>query len=231
MKRDEAVAALRRVADPSRRPGMARVGIDVTHALGVSVPDIRRIARLAGTDDELARALWDTRIHEARMLATLVADPATLPRTQMETWVADLDSWDVGDAAADLFATTPHRDEAIVAWAAREEPFVKRCAFAMIARRAVSDRAAGDDAFTAYFPLIATAAHDDRNVVKKGVSWALRQIGKRNRALHAAAEAEAGRILDDALATGTSGARWVARDVLRELRNPATIARLRDQED
>jgi 3-methyladenine DNA glycosylase AlkD len=228
MNVDEAVDALREVADPSRRPGMARVGIDVTNALGVSVPQIRRIAKRAGTDPPLAEALWDTGVHEARMLATLVADPASLTRRQMDEWAADLDSWDVGDFAADLFASTPHRDQTIAAWSARQEPFVKRCAFAMIARRAVSDKDAPDAAFVAYLPLIRTGARDDRNDVKKGVSWALRQIGKRNRALHAAAEAEAQRILDDALVSGSRGARWVARDVLRELRDPATIARLRD---
>jgi len=206
---------------------MARVGIDVTNALGVSVPHLRRVARRAGRDQALAEALWATGIHEARFLATLVADPARMPRDLTESWVAGIGSWDVGDAAADLFAGTPFRDELIASWASREETFVKRCAFAMIARRAVSDKAASDDAFVGYFPSIAQAAHDDRNEVEKGVSWALRQIRKRNRALHAAAEAEADRILSDALASGSRGARWVARDVLRELRNPATIARLR----
>lgn len=227
MNVDEAIAELRSVADPTRRPGMARVGINVDRALGVGVPHIRRIAKRAGTDQVLADALWATGLHEARTLATLVADPATLGGRRMASWVADLDSWDVGDAAADLFASTPQRDESIAEWAEREEPYVKRCAFAMIARRAVSDKAASDDVFTGYFPVIAAAARDDRNEVKKAVSWALRQIGKRNRALHTAAITEAERILDDALATGSRGARWVARDVLRELRNPATISRLR----
>jgi 3-methyladenine DNA glycosylase AlkD len=207
---------------------MARVGIDVSRALGVSVPYIRRIAKRAGTDDALAVALWDTAIHEARMLATLVADPAEVPRARVEAWILDVTSWDLGDFCADLFVRTPYRDALIETWATREEPFVKRCAFAMIARRAVSDRAAEDVAFIAYLPLIAAAAVDDRNDVRKGVSWALRQIGKRDRTLHAAALAQAERILDDALASGSRGARWVARDVLRELRNPATLARLRD---
>lgn len=227
MNVDEALAELRAAADLARRPGMARVGINIDRALGVSVPHIRRIAKRAGTDQPLADALWTTGVHEARMLATLVADPATLGSHRMASWVADLDSWDVGDFAADLFASTPQRDDAIAEWAAREEPYVKRCAFAMIARRAVSDKAAPDDVFTGYFPAIAAAARDDRNEVKKAVSWALRQIGKRNRALHAAASVEAERILEDALATGSRGARWVARDVLRELRNPVTISRLR----
>lgn len=206
---------------------MARVGVTVERALGVSVPDIRRIAKRAGTDHALALGLWATGIHEARILATLVADPGAMTEAEMETWAADLDSWDVGDSAADLFAATPFRDRAIRAWAARDEPYIKRAAFAMIARRAVSDRAASDAVFIRYFPLIRRGADDDRNEVKKGVSWALRQIGKRDRALNAAAVEHAERILADAVRTGSRGARWVARDVLRELRAEAVLGRLR----
>lgn len=227
MNAEEAVAALRSVADTGRLPGMARVGIRVDRAIGVSVPHIRRIAKRAGTDHPLAMALWDTGIHEARMLATLVADPAALTEAQTESWARGLDSWDVGDFAADLFAATPARDRTIRAWARRQEPFVKRCAFAMIARRAVSDKAASDASFVRLFPLIRRAAEDDRNEVKKAVSWALRQIGKRNRALNAAAATEAERLLEGALRTGSRGARWVARDVLRELRSDAVRERLR----
>ena len=228
MNLDEAIAALRSAADPTRRPGMARVGIRVDRALGVSVPNVRQIARRAGTDHRLALALWGTAIHEARVLATLVADPGVMTDAEMERWVAGIDSWDVGDAAADLFAATPVRDRKIRAWAVREEPFVKRCAFAMIARRAVSDRNASDAAFVRLFPLIRRAARDDRNEVMKGVSWALRQIGKRDRALNAAAIDEAERILADGVATGSRGSRWVGRDVLRELRAESTLARLRN---
>ena len=215
---DEALEALRAVADPSRKPGMARVGIAVDHALGVSVPNIRAIAKRSGTDHHLALALWASGVHEARILATLVADPARITARQMERWVGQIDSWDVGDAAADLFATTHTRDLLIHTWAGRSEPFVKRCAFAMIARAAVSDKDAPDATFVAWFPLIRRASADDRNEVKKGVSWALRQIGKRNAVLYAAAILEAEAMLDQALRTGSRGSRWVARDVLRELR-------------
>jgi 3-methyladenine DNA glycosylase AlkD len=223
----EATDALRAAADPSRKPGMARVGIRIDDALGVRVPDIRRIAKRADTDQALADGLWATGIHEARYLATMVADPAAFTATKMDRWAADIDSWDVGDAAADLFAASPLRERKIRAWAAREEPFVKRAAFAMIARRAVSDRGASDAAFARYFALIRRGATDDRNEVKKGVSWALRQIGKRNRSLNAAAIEQAERILTDAIASGSRGARWVGRDVLRELRADRTQVRLR----
>lgn len=226
MTPDEALDELRAAADPARKPGMARVGIAVDRALGVPVPSIRAIARRAGTDHGLARALWATGVHEARFLATLVADPGAMTEAEMDRWARDLDSWDVGDAAADLFVRTPARDATIRRWARDEAPYVKRTAFAMIARRAVSDRAASDAAFRRYLPTIRRAARDDRNEVRKAVSWALRQVGKRNAALHADAIAAAERILADGERTGARGSRWVARDVLRELRSDAVLRRL-----
>ncbi len=222
MTPEEAVAALEAAADPSRLPGMARVGIEVSHALGVSVPSIRRIAKRARTDQALAQALWATGIHEARMLAALVADPSALSFEAMRAWARDLDSWDVTDMLADTFVATPHADRAILAWSTARHGFTKRCAFSMIARLAVGHPGEPDFTYLGYLPLIRTAATDDRNEVKKAVNWALRQIGKRNRALHTAALAEAEALLglDDRTA------RWIARDAIRELRNPATAARI-----
>jgi 3-methyladenine DNA glycosylase AlkD len=219
MNLQSAVSHLRAAADPSRKPGMARVGIRIDRALGVSVPNIRRIAKLAGTDHLLARALWSTQIHEARVLATLVEDAASIPWAQMGRWAKQVDSWDLGDAAADLFAATPFRDRAITEWSSRTEPFVKRCAFAMIARVAVHEKGAPDAMFIAWFPLIEAGATDERGEVKKAVSWALRQIGKRNGKLHVAAIAHAEHLLNEALASGSKSERWIARDVLRELRH------------
>jgi 3-methyladenine DNA glycosylase AlkD len=218
------IAELRDRADPSRKPGMSRVGIDVSRALGVSVPQIRAQAKRCGTDHDLARALWRTGIHEARILATLVADPEAISDGDMESWAADLSSWDVCDFAADLFGRTTAGIAKIPAWGRRSEGYVKRCAFSMIARRAVSAKSAPDREFLGYLPVIRRGAADPRNEVKKGVSWALRQIGKRNRALHAAAMKEAERIL----ALATPSARWIARDVLRELGSEKIRSRLPD---
>ena len=215
---------LRERADPSRKPGMARVGIDVSRALGVSMPNLRAIAKACGVDHTLALGLWKTGIHEARILATLVADPEALTEVQRERWALDITSWDLCDSAADLFGRTPSQADVIRGWARRPEAFVKRCAFSMIARRSVWAKQAPDREFLGYLPLIRRAATDDRNEVKKGVSWALRQIGKRNRALHSAAIEEAERIL----AVGTPSATWIARDVLRELGSEKTRSRLPD---
>jgi 3-methyladenine DNA glycosylase AlkD len=203
---------------------MARVGINVSRALGVSMPNIRAIAEACGVDHTLALGLWKTGIHEARILATLVADPEALTEVQRERWVRDVTSWDLCDSAADLFGRTRSQADAIRAWARRPETFVKRCAFSMIARRAVWAKQAPEREFLGYLPLIRRAATDDRNEVKKGVSWALRQIGKRNRALHSAAIDEAERIL----LLESPSARWIARDVLRELGSEKTRSRLPD---
>ena len=216
------VAELRRRADPTRKPGMARVGIDVSRALGVPMPDIRAVAKTCGVNHALALGLWKTEIHEARILATLVADPDAQTEVERERWVLDITSWDLCDSAADLFGRAPAHSSVIRAWVRRPEAFVKRCAFSMIARRSVWAKQAPNREFLGYLPLIRRAATDDRNEVKKGVSWALRQIGKRNPALHSAAIAEAERIL----LLGTPSARWLARDVLRELGSEQTRSRL-----
>lgn len=221
MNLDEAVTQLRTLADPSRKPGMARVGIDVGRALGVSVPNVRSIARRARTDQALARRLWSTGIHEARILAVLVADPARTTPEDREGWVVDIGSWDVCDLAADLFGRMPDAERTIQVWARRPEPYVRRCAFSMIARAAVREKAWPDERFELFFPLIRRAAVDDRNEVKKAVSWALRQIGKRNGALHAGAID----VAEALLAVRSRSARWIGRDALRELNDPMMVAR------
>jgi 3-methyladenine DNA glycosylase AlkD len=222
---ETALAELRSMADETRRPGMARVGIDVSKALGVSVPRIRAVAKRCGTDHALGAELWRTGVHEARILATLVADPRALTPEKMEAWVVDIGSWDVCDFAADAFSRAPAGRNAIRAWARRPESFVRRCAFSMIARRAVWAKDAPDREFLRYLPLIHRASTDPRNEVKRSVSWALRQIGKRNRALHAAAIEEA----EQMLALAAPSARWIARDALRELRSEETRSRLPDR--
>jgi 3-methyladenine DNA glycosylase AlkD len=203
---------------------MARVGIDVRRALGVSVPDIRAVAKRSGTDHRLALELWDSGIHEARILATLVADPPAFTAREIESWGRDLASWDVCDFAADAFGRWSGHARLIRSWARRPEGYVKRCAFSTIARRAVWAKDAPDREFLGYLTMIRRAATDERNEVKKGVSWALRQIGKRNAALHAAAVDEARTMLE----IDARPARWIARDALRELERADTRARLPD---
>ncbi len=218
---DEAVDALRARAKPARTLENNRVGIRAGNSLGVSVPDIRAVARLCGRDNTLAGQLWATGIHEARQLAPMVADPQTTPEPVLEAWVGEIESWDVGDGFASFVADTPYAWNKVFEWSAREEEFVRRCAFATIASL-THDRRQADEQLLATLPLMRAAASDPRNFVKKAVNWALREVGKRNLALNAAA-------IECALAVqadGTRPGRWIAADALRELRSEAVQARL-----
>jgi 3-methyladenine DNA glycosylase AlkD len=209
------IAALRQHANAGNVAGMARFGINPAGTLGVPMPVVRKLARQAGRSRVLARELWASGIHEARILATLVDDPARVTPAQMDRWARAFDSWDVCDQACqNLFRYTPHAFAKAAEWAHAEQEFVRRAGFALMAGLAVKDRNAADSQFEALLPLIAEAAGDGRNFVKKAVNWALRQIGKRNPRLRQAAirTAEAIRRQD------SPSARWIAADAFRELR-------------
>jgi 3-methyladenine DNA glycosylase AlkD len=230
------LAELRGLGSERNRTGMARYGINVDHAFGVSVYTLREVAGRLGTDHELALALWATNNHEARILACFLDDPSLVTEEQMEAWVGDLDSWDVCDqATTSLFDQTAHAWNKAVEWAKRDEEWVRRAGFSLMAGLAVHDKKATDRAFLKLFPVIERAAFDERNFVKKAVNWALRNIGKRNLALHAAAITCAEKLRDNAnLRAGadrggdaaTRSARWVATDALRELTSDKVLARL-----
>ncbi|MGD0777217.1 MAG: DNA alkylation repair protein [Candidatus Solibacter sp.] len=181
MTAPEIVAALRARANPKNVAGMARYGISTAGTLGVPVAEIRRLARQAGRSHSLAAELWASGIHEARILATIVDEPSCVTRRQMNLWARDFDSWDVCDQACqNLFRYTPFAWTMAARWAAARPEFVRRAGFALMAGLAVKANAAPDEAFEALLPLIAAAATDPRNLVKKAVNWALRAIGKRN---------------------------------------------------
>jgi len=203
---------------------MARFGIDTGRAVGVTVTELRRFARDLGHDHELAGALWASGVHEARLLASLVDEPALVSEAQMEAWVADLDSWDVCDGVCgNLFDRTPFALDKAVEWSSREPEFEKRAAFALMASAAVHRKDLPDAAFASLLPVIRAQATDERNYVKKAVSWALRQIGKRGAGLNS----KAIRTAEQVERIDARAARWVARDALRELRSDAVQARLR----
>jgi len=230
------LAEMRAMGSAKNRAGMARYGINVDDAFGVSIPELRGIAKRLGADHELALALWATGNHEARLLACFVDEPSAVTPQQMETWAGDFDSWDICDqATTSLFDLTKHAWSKASAWARRDEEWVKRGGFALMAGLAVHDKAATDRDFVKLLPLIERAAFDERNFVKKAVNWALRNIGKRNPALNRAAIACAERIRTAAntRAGGERGgdaqaraARWVATDALRELHAEKVQARL-----
>ena len=221
---DRLLETLRAHANPANVAGMARYGINTTGTLGVPVHVLRRLAKEVGRDHKLAEALWNSGIHEARILATLVDEPARVTIRQMNRWARDLDSWDVCDQACqNLFRYTPMAFAKAAQWARAKPEFVRRAGFALMAGLAAKADDAANEQFAAFLPLIAEAAGDGRNLVRKAVNWALRQIGKRNRRLHTMAIAAATRIGKQ----DSRSARWIAADALRELRNPATVGRIR----
>ena len=221
--REEALGKLQTMANGENLAGMSRFGIDTQKALGISMPNIRAVGKEITKDHDLAQELWDSDIHEARILASIIDDAKWVTSQQMEDWVKDFNSWDLCDqVCGNLFERTSLAHEKILSWANREQEFVKRAAFAMIAWRAVHDKKQDDEFFFHYLPMIETASDDPRNFVKKAVNWALRQIGKRSRKTHGPALALAEKLAKSA----NTARRWVGNDAVKELRNPKLLQRL-----
>ncbi len=203
------------------RAGMSRFGINTENAYGVSIPVIRNIAKHYKKNHLLAIALWHSGVHEARLLAVFVDDPKQVTEKQMEAWVKNFNSWDLCDqACGNLFSKTPFAYQKAIEWTYRNEEFVKRAGFSMMAYLAVHDKKAADEIFLELFPHIEREAKDSRNYVKKSVNWALRQIGKRNPDLCAEAIELASRIKEQPFPS----ARWIASDALRELQKKSLVA-------
>ena len=226
-KVEDVLEQLKAKAKSDQLEGMSRFGIVGDQRMGVSVPDMRKIAKGFGKDHQLALDLWDTGIPEAMIVAGMVAEPDKLTEAQMEAWVVDINSWDICDQVCmHLFEKTPLAEKKIYDWSQREEEFVKRTAYALIACLAWHDKAAGDEDFIKYFPVIKQGSTDDRNYVKKAVSWALRNIGKRNLALNRAALELAHELRD----IDSKSARWIASDAIRELESEKVHQRLKAKE-
>jgi len=223
---DDVIARLKSKSNPGNREGMARYGITVDKAFGVSMPELRALAKELSKDHELALALWDTGYHEAKILAGLIDDPRLVSEKQMDAWAAGFDSWDVCDqCCSNLFDKTQFAYGKALAWTRDERELVRRAGYVMMATLAVHDKKAPDKVFELFFPFILKGSLDERNLVKKAVSWALRQIGKRNAELNAMAIATAKQIR----ALDSKSARWIAADALKELQSPAVRKKVSKQ--
>jgi 3-methyladenine DNA glycosylase AlkD len=222
---EEILDVLQSLANPDNVAGMARFGINPHNTLGVSIPQLRKLAREQGKDHNLALALWETGLHEARLLASMVDDIHQVSEDQMESWVRDFDSWDICDqVCGNLFDRTSFAYDKAREWSARSEEFVKRAGFVLMAGLAVHDKKAPDAAFEPFFPILVREACDERNFVKKAVNWALRGLGKRNRSLNQAAI----RIALEIQGLNCKAARWIAADALRELTSAKIQSRLKE---
>ena len=204
--------------------GMARFGINPKNTYGVSLPALRRMAKEIGKNHLLAQKLWNSGIHEARILAGMIDPPEEVTQNQMERWARDFDSWDVCDqVCSNLFDRTKFAHKKAIDWSERGEEFVKRAGFVLMAALSVHDKEAKDSAFTKFLPVIKRKAQDERNFVKKAVNWAFRQIGKRNLRLNQMAIKTAKEIRE----IESTAARWIGSDAIRELTSEAVQKRLR----
>jgi 3-methyladenine DNA glycosylase AlkD len=212
----EIIKQLNSYANPKNVKGMARFGINPNKTLGISIYTLRPIAKKIGKNHALALKLWSSGIHEARILACYIDEADKVTEKQMETWIADFDSWDVCDQViSNLFDQTPFAYKKAFEWSKRKEEFVKRSGFVLMAALSVHDKKATDSKLMKFFPAIVREAPDERNFVRKAVNWALRQIGKRNENL----KKEAIKLVKEILKTypNSKSARWIANDAYHEL--------------
>jgi 3-methyladenine DNA glycosylase AlkD len=221
---EEVLKKMKKFSDKKALEGMAKFGINTNKAYGVSIPNIRKIAKEIGTNHELAQQLWSSGVHEARILAGMIDDPQKVTEQQMEEWVKDFNSWDVCDqVCSNLLDKTEFAYKKVFELSRRKEEFVKRTAFVVMACLAVHDKTADDEKFLEFFPVIKRESIDERNFVKKAVNWALRQIGKRNTVLNK----EVIKAAEEIQKINSKSAKWIANDALRELKSSAVQKRLK----
>jgi len=218
------IKKLKSLSNPKAVEGMARFGINPKNTYGVSIPNLRGLAKEIGRNHNLAQKLWLSGIHEARILAGMIDDPEMVMEKQMDDWIKDFDSWDVCDQVCmNLFDKVPFAFEKAIRLTAEKKEFVRRSGFALMACLACHDKTSSDEKFKRFFPSIKKYSTDDRNFVRKAVNWALRQIGKRNKNLNR----EAIKTAKEILKMDSKAARWIAKDAIRELESSSIQKRLK----
>lgn len=219
----ETIAELKSLISKDHYEKLSHFGINDSKAMGIRVPDIRKLAKKIGIDHNLALELWATKIHEARLLAGMIENPKTLSESQIDEWVYDFDSWDLCDISCDMIGKTPYVYKKIEEYSTKDEEFVKRTSFVLMCELAFYEKNTDNEQFYRYFEIIEQEAWDERNFVKKAVNWALRQIGKRNLLLRDKALETAERIK----LQNSKSAQWIANDAIRELKDEKIIARIK----
>jgi 3-methyladenine DNA glycosylase AlkD len=216
------VLKLKSNANPANLDGMARYGMDTTNRLGISIPFLRELAKEIGKNHKLALELWKKGIDETRILASMIGEEDKLTEKQCEAWVADFNSWDVCDQVCmNLFEKMPFAEKKIKEWSEREEEFVKRTAFSLIACIAWHNKELPDKELMKFLKIIKKGAKDERNYVKKAVSWALRNIGKKNKNLNK----EVIKFAKELEKSNLKSAKWIARDTLRDIQREKVTKR------
>lgn len=220
---DDIIKELKNLSVPERKADFLRFGINIDNALFIQMPVLRDIAKSLGKNHKLAEDLWDTGVHEARIIACLIDEPDNVTEKQMEKWVKDFNSWDVCDQCCNnLFRKTRFAHQKAIEWSSREEEFVKRAGFVMMAVLAVHDKRSGENVFLKFLKIAKKESTDERNFVKKAVNWAIRQIGKRDKCLNQKATT----ICHQIEKKDSKSSRWIAKDALRELNSEEVKKRL-----
>lgn len=228
MEYNEIINKLKSMGKPKNVEGMARYGINPKNNLGISIYQLRPMAKEIGKNHDLALKLWDSGIHDARLLACFIDETDKLTSEQMDSWAKDFDSWDICDqACTSLFDLNPIAWKKVFQWSKREEEFVKRGAFSIIAGLAVHDKKADNKKFEEFFPIIIRESTDERNYVKKAVNWALRNIGKRNIYLNKKAIKTA----EEIKKIDSKSSRWIANDAIRELTSEKIQIKLKNKKN
>jgi len=223
MEYKDIIKKLKSLSNSKAIAGMARYGITPENTYGISIPNLRKMAKEIGISHNLALQLWASDIRETKILASMIEDLEIVTEEQMENWVNEFNYWEICDQCCmNLFEKTKFAYKKAIEWSSKEEEFVKRAGFVLMARLAVSDKKANDKRFEKFFPVIKREASDDRNYVRKAVNWALRQIGKRNLNLNSKAINTA----KDIQKMDSGSAKWIASDALRELTSDEVQKRL-----
>lgn len=224
MDKNTVIIELQLLRNEKSLEGMSRFGINIENAFGISMVQLRILAKRIGKNHTLAFELWQTRYHEARILASMIDIADDVTSLQMNEWVKDFNSWDLCDqCCGNLFRYTSFAYEKAVEWSFSDVEYIRRAGFVMMASLAIGDKKAKDDKFLPFFELIIKHSDDDRNFVKKAVNWALRQMGKRSLYMRGKALDCIEILLKDKNKT----AQWIAKDAQRELNNVKTIKNIK----
>lgn len=214
MSLPQIISRLEELSDNQALNSMGRFGIETSNALGIKIPELRKIAKETGKDHTLALELWNAGVHEARILATMVDEQDKVTEEQLDSWAIDLYSWDLCDhLCGNLIVETKYSHEKLKEWVSSDLEFVKRAGFVIMASIASNKKHIPNSTFIEYLAMIRRESDDDRNFVKKAINWALRQIGKRNQDLNR----EAIIIAQQMIESDSKASRWIAKNALHEL--------------
>ncbi|OGS21952.1 MAG: DNA alkylation repair protein [Elusimicrobia bacterium RIFOXYA2_FULL_40_6] len=226
MKYQQIISKIKSSYNPKNIAGMKRFGINVENAYGIPMPELRKLGKQIGKDHESAKQLWNSKIHDARILASIIEQPEMITERQMDSWVKEFDSWDLCDQCCmNLFSETEFANKKAFEWIKSKETFIKRAGFVIMAVLSVHNKDMADKDFQKFLPFIKKESTDERNFVRKAVNWALRQIGKRNMVLNQ----EAVKLSKELMKSDSKSARWIGSDAYRELTNPKTVARIKNK--